>query len=676
MGTLNRYNETGVFVMLRKRGIFLSFALMMMMLFFIKSDVLAANVVEKKTEGTITWTFYDDGRLIVSGTGELSYENCTYRNYNSLITNVTIENGITSLGWDAFYHFRNLKSVSIPGSVLTISGDAFRDCEKLTDISFSAGLTSIGAWAFAGCTSIKDITIPDSVNAIYNSAFRDCNSLVSVTIPNSVTTIDSWAFWGCSSLNNVSVPNTFMDNANIKRLFTGTPWGLNKLGPIGGAVGDFMFSLDKDGSLTLSGQGTITFRNVDESELYNYKQLIKTVVVSESTTKLESSQWDSMFPNIEKIINRSNIKIWLTQYDDNISWCNETDLNERIFWLPKGTAVKLNKKVGMHVKVLFDGNGATSGSMKPITVKVDEYFTVPDCEFEKKGYELREWKCNVGNAYMEFVDGAKIRIESGFLRWHKSDTVTIVADWKAVNTKIGLSKTSVSVKEDKSTVVYLPAKTKATVKSISNKIATVKYNKNTGRITITGKSAGYTNVTVKVGKVTERIYVTVKATPFEISPTSVTIGYNKKTTVTAPKKKNIKVSSSNNKIATAKYNKSNGKITISGKAKGTADIIVNLGDITNKVHVNVEATTTKLKISKKSVTLAKVGKTATLKITATPKKSITNELASVSVDKQDIVSTKYISKSDKIIVTSKKSGTATITIKVGKKVATVKVTVK
>ena len=157
-----------------------------------------------------------------------------------------------------------------------------------------------------------------------------------------------------------------------------------------------------------------------------------------------------------------------------------------------------------------------------------------------------------------------------------------------VNTRIGLSAKTATVYEDASAVITLPKKTKATVKSSKSSIASVKYTKKTGKILITGKKAGKATISVKVGKITEKIAVTVKSAPLTISSSNVTVKAGKKDTVTTVKKKNIKVTSSNNKIATAKYSKSTGKITIQGKKKGKATITVRNGKASKKIKVTVK----------------------------------------------------------------------------------------
>jgi hypothetical protein len=57
------------------------------------------------------------------------------------LTSVTIGNGVTSIGYGAFYK-NQLTSVAIPSSVTTIEKDAFWD-NKLTSISIGANVTIV-----------------------------------------------------------------------------------------------------------------------------------------------------------------------------------------------------------------------------------------------------------------------------------------------------------------------------------------------------------------------------------------------------------------------------------------------------------------------------------------------------------------------------------------------------
>ena len=60
---------------------------------------------------------------------------------------------------------------------------AFWHCASLTSITIPEGVTSIGDEAFASCSSLTSITMPEGVTSIGDYAFLDCTSLTSINLP-------------------------------------------------------------------------------------------------------------------------------------------------------------------------------------------------------------------------------------------------------------------------------------------------------------------------------------------------------------------------------------------------------------------------------------------------------------------------------------------------------------
>ena len=53
-------------------------------------------------------------------------------------------------------------------------------CTSLTEVSIPEGVTSIGNYAFSACTSLTEISIPNSVTSIGISIFNGCTGLTGI----------------------------------------------------------------------------------------------------------------------------------------------------------------------------------------------------------------------------------------------------------------------------------------------------------------------------------------------------------------------------------------------------------------------------------------------------------------------------------------------------------------
>ncbi len=171
---------------------------------------ISAATYEGDCGTNVTYTLNTStGVLKISGTGAMAdytySSSAPWYSYRSYIKSVTISDGVTSIGSQAFYYCTSLTSVTIGDNVTSIGNSAFRGCSGLTSVTIPGSVTSIGEYAFSGCSSLTSVTIGGSVTSIGNSAFEYCSSLTSVTIPDSVTSIGYNAFSGCSSLTSVTI---------------------------------------------------------------------------------------------------------------------------------------------------------------------------------------------------------------------------------------------------------------------------------------------------------------------------------------------------------------------------------------------------------------------------------------------------------------------------------------
>ena len=136
----------------------------------------------------------------VASIGGYAFYNC------SSLTSIKIPEGVTSIGNYAFSNCSSLTSIEIPSSVTSIGDAAFYFCHSLTIVTIQEGVTSIGGSAFEYCSKLTSIEIPSSVTSIGSQAFFGCSSLASIEIPSSVTSIGDYTFYGCSSLTSINIP--------------------------------------------------------------------------------------------------------------------------------------------------------------------------------------------------------------------------------------------------------------------------------------------------------------------------------------------------------------------------------------------------------------------------------------------------------------------------------------
>lgn len=113
---------------------------------------------------------------------------------------------------------KNATSMTIPEGVTSIGDQAFYNFQSISEINLPSTLISIGGGAFNSCTSLASITIPEGVTSIGDNAFKDCSSLTSISIPEGVTSIGTNAFDGINA--NAVINCGFSEGA-----ISGAPWG-------------------------------------------------------------------------------------------------------------------------------------------------------------------------------------------------------------------------------------------------------------------------------------------------------------------------------------------------------------------------------------------------------------------------------------------------------------------
>lgn len=164
----------------------------------------------------VDWKLYEDGQLIITGSGKMfDYKPETSNNgqnvtpwyqYRMFIRSAKVGKGITYLGDWVFGYCKNLEDVVLSCTTETMPWGGFFECEKLKIILIPNGTKRIRSECFLECTSLSEVKLPYGVNEIGETAFSGCKSLTDINLPESLTDIEGYAFSHCPNLRNIRIP--------------------------------------------------------------------------------------------------------------------------------------------------------------------------------------------------------------------------------------------------------------------------------------------------------------------------------------------------------------------------------------------------------------------------------------------------------------------------------------
>lgn len=124
------------------------------------------------------------------------------------LVDVTIPEGVQTIGAFAFYECTNLRDLYLPNSLVSIGEKAFFYCKSLETLDFGNHLKTIGDGAFSYCYKLPFyLEIPNGVESIGMGAFYYCASLETVLLPKSLKDLGSKSFAMCGSLDYIYIPD-------------------------------------------------------------------------------------------------------------------------------------------------------------------------------------------------------------------------------------------------------------------------------------------------------------------------------------------------------------------------------------------------------------------------------------------------------------------------------------
>lgn len=206
---------------------------------YLSKDKVVANsglweaTIDKKTQQAILTKYKGTGELlkdvVVPNAIEkdgIEYEVIQIGNGNKVAEfegEITISEGITTVGQNAFLLCRDITKVNLPTSLKQINWQAFRQTTNLKSISLPKGLEVLQERAF-NASGITSIVIPGSVKTVGALAFFQ-SYIEKATIEDGVEILDSAAFRSCG-LKEITIPGSVKE---IKDSCFSEIWGLSKV---------------------------------------------------------------------------------------------------------------------------------------------------------------------------------------------------------------------------------------------------------------------------------------------------------------------------------------------------------------------------------------------------------------------------------------------------------------
>ncbi|MBR3596338.1 MAG: leucine-rich repeat protein [Clostridia bacterium] len=284
------------------------------------SDIMASGTCGEN----ITWTLNYKGDLSISGSGSM-YSGDVYSpwdDYRDTVNTVSISDGITTLGNNAFYNCRKIKSVVLPESIATIGKSAFENCTSLTSVNIPDAVTEIPTHAFYNC-ALNEVALPVNLSYVGDYAFYECN-FRNIDIPVTVTEIGEYAFAYCDSLENLVLPT------GLSKISVGLAYYCSSLNSV--VIGENVGSI---GYRAFSNCSSAENINIPDSVLTIGKEAFKNcnTLTEVNLPDVITSIGEEAFSGCSKITEISipeNITIIEKNTFANCSSLNNVTLNEKV----------------------------------------------------------------------------------------------------------------------------------------------------------------------------------------------------------------------------------------------------------------------------------------------------------------------------------------------------------
>lgn len=335
--------------------------------------------VSAATSGTfgnnLKWALDGNGTLTISGTGAMPDWNggretpwSDYGSNDSKIKKVIIGDGITTIGNSAFENFRNLETITLNDDIQSIGNYSFNNCYglKMVRLDLPYSLTSIGKYAFFGC-NISIINVPNTVTYIGTNAFAYSENLEELRMQS----------------------NTYYSSLN-GNLYNGDKTKLIQY-------------LGNDTSFVIPD----SVKTIGEYAFYNYNDVLTTITIPETVTKIESSAFYKCSQLKEVIYGGTK-----AQWDKiNIGSSNTSLTNANITY-----------KVET-IELTYNLNGG-NGEIETVEIEENSSTTISSSIPTKDGYTFFGWSISSSAKTPEYSTNDIITVGT--------EDITLYAVWKKI----------------------------------------------------------------------------------------------------------------------------------------------------------------------------------------------------------------------------------------------------
>lgn len=298
-----------------------------------------------------------------------------------------------------------------------------------------------------GCR-VTCVVLPDTLEFIGAAAFLNDQYISSIHLGKNVKTIDSMAFAGCTSLGDMVIPASVKEIGNYAFIYSSTSI-LAFEGEVPESTGRYAFAQNIEGKMKIyyiKDNTTWSTVNLDSVTAVGVEKGEAAVLLTEkyitAFKNKEHTVWARTFPKEEEVtVNITDNDYYKKSSENTIIgiskadwWVNVPDISVTHGNKKVSVAVTVAEKFGSMI-VYFDGNGADSGNINPITIRHTESQSYPESPYEKKGYNFVGWSLTP-DGYGQYKSNM---VMNNTLIALEKDTVTLYAVWVPVLGKIQLS---------------------------------------------------------------------------------------------------------------------------------------------------------------------------------------------------------------------------------------------